>query len=113
MCVWEGWVDGVALSRTCDSELCVCVCVLDPEPLPSPLACRPALPAAQGYGLTYILMFTRLRLGLHKHAKEGLLCLLESCTGDEYARVGGPGWACGGGCGGGWLRGIRLWCAVL
>lgn len=34
-------------------------------------------------------MFARLRLGLHKHGKEGLLCLLESCTADEYDRVSG------------------------
>ncbi|KAL4421350.1 hypothetical protein ABPG75_010641 [Micractinium tetrahymenae] len=40
-----------------------------------------------GYGLTWILMFARLRTGLHKHGKEGLLCLLESCTGDEYDKV--------------------------
>lgn len=32
-------------------------------------------------------MFARLRTGLHKHAKEGLLCLLESCTGEEYDKV--------------------------
>lgn len=41
----------------------------------------------QGYGLTYVLMFARIRLGLHKHAKEGLACLLESCTQREYERV--------------------------
>jgi hypothetical protein len=41
----------------------------------------------QGYGLTYVLMYMHLRLGLHKHAKEGLLCLLESCTGNEAAKV--------------------------
>ncbi|KAL4424856.1 hypothetical protein ABPG77_011106 [Micractinium sp. CCAP 211/92] len=40
-----------------------------------------------GYGLTWLLMFARLRTGLHKHGKEGLLCLLESCTGDEYDKV--------------------------
>lgn len=43
---------------------------------------------SQGYGLTYVLMFARIRLGLHKHAKEGLTCLLESCTQREYERVG-------------------------
>ena len=41
----------------------------------------------QGYGLTYVLMASYLRTGLHKHAKEGLLCLLESCTQREFERV--------------------------
>lgn len=36
-------------------------------------------------------MFARIRLGLHKHAKEGLTCLLESCTQQEYERVGASG----------------------
>ena len=54
-------------------------------PLPTCLPSSP--PPLQGYGLTYVLMYMRLRLGLHKHAKEGLLCLLESCTADEAAKV--------------------------
>lgn len=32
-------------------------------------------------------MLLRLRVELHKHAREGLLCLLESCTAEEYDRV--------------------------
>jgi hypothetical protein len=52
-----------------------------PPPPPSPLS------SPQGYGLTYLLQLTRLRLGLHKHAKEGLLCLLESCTRREFEGV--------------------------
>lgn len=42
---------------------------------------------------------TRLRTGLHKHGKEGLLCLLESCTGDEYDKVNL-----------GAARGVGAWC---
>lgn len=45
----------------------------------------------QGYGLTYVLQLTRLRTGLHKHGKEGLLCLLESCIAGEYDKVRLPG----------------------
>ena len=41
----------------------------------------------RGYGATWILMATRLRLGLHKHAKEGLACLFESCTAPELEAV--------------------------
>lgn len=56
-------------------------------------ACQCQVPCSiillQGYGLTYVLMFARIRLGLHKHAKEGLACLLESCTQREYERVSG------------------------
>lgn len=39
-------------------------------------------------------MFARLRTGLHKHGKEGLLCLLESCTAVEYEAVRGGCWPC-------------------
>lgn len=64
------------------SNLCVaCMVELSPSILPLFLC-------SQGYGLTYVLMFARIRLGLHKHAKEGLTCLLESCTQREYDRVG-------------------------
>ncbi|GAB4816915.1 hypothetical protein N2152v2_003961 [Parachlorella kessleri] len=41
----------------------------------------------RGYGLTWVLMLLRIRIGLHKFAKEGLLCLLESCTQEEYRQV--------------------------
>eukprot|EP00887_Chlorella_sp_A99_P004784 scaffold4.g4784.t1 len=44
-------------------------------------------PSLRGYGLTYLAMALRLRVGLHKHAKEGLLCLLESCTAEEREAV--------------------------
>ena len=40
-----------------------------------------------GWGLTYVLMRQRLRLGLHKFAKEGLCCVAESCTAKEYQQV--------------------------
>jgi hypothetical protein len=40
-----------------------------------------------GYGATWLLMNARLRVGLHKFAKEGLLCLLESCTKDELEQA--------------------------
>ena len=42
---------------------------------------------AAGYGLTFVLMLNRIRFGLHKFAKEGLLCLLESCTAKEVDQV--------------------------
>lgn len=32
----------------------------------------------------------RLRIGLHKFAKEGLLCVLESCNKEEFDLVSGP-----------------------
>lgn len=44
-------------------------------------------PALYGYGLTYLLQMLRLRRGLHKHAKEGMLCLLESCTAEEVKKI--------------------------
>lgn len=44
-------------------------------------------PAMRGYGATYLAQATGLRRGLHKHAKENLLCLLESCTEAEVAAV--------------------------
>lgn len=58
-------------------------------PLPSKLElakffCGPSL---WGWGLTYVLMAARVRMGLHKHAREGLVCLLESCTLGEYEAV--------------------------
>lgn len=40
-----------------------------------------------GYGLTFVLLRARLRAGLHKFAKEGLACLLESCTAAEAQAV--------------------------
>jgi hypothetical protein len=40
-----------------------------------------------GWGLTYVLMRQRLRVGLHKFAKEGLCCVAESCTANEYQQV--------------------------
>jgi hypothetical protein len=43
---------------------------------------------AAGYGLTFVLMQNRIRFGLHKFAKEGLVCLLESCTAKEAEQVG-------------------------
>jgi len=49
----------------------------------------------RGYGATFIAQAVSIRRGLHKHAKEGLLCLLESCTVDEvraiYKAQGGRG----------------------
>ena len=42
---------------------------------------------AAGYGLTFVLMQNRIRFGLHKFAKEGLVCLLESCTAKEAEQV--------------------------
>ena len=47
------------------------------------------------------LQLLRVRIGLHKFAKEGLLCLLESCTQEEYRQVGGPQGGTGGRGGGG------------
>ena len=44
-------------------------------------------PALYGFGLTYVMQLLSLRRGLHKHAKEGLVCLLESCDEQEYRRV--------------------------
>jgi hypothetical protein len=44
-------------------------------------------PALYGYGLTYVVQIVGLRRGLHKHAKEGLLCLFESCTASEVKKV--------------------------
>lgn len=44
-----------------------------------------------GYGLTFVLMANRIRFGLHKFAKEGLACLLESCTAKEVEQVGPAG----------------------
>ena len=53
-----------------------------------------ASPPLYGWGLTYLLQASRLRTGLHKHAKEGVVCLLESCAKDDAAVVvgalGGP-----------------------
>lgn len=40
-----------------------------------------------GYGLTFVLSRARARVGLHKFAKEALLCLLESCTAAEAKQV--------------------------
>jgi len=52
-------------------------------------------PNMRGYGATFIAQAVSIRRGLHKHAKEGLLCLLESCTADEvgaiYEAQGGRG----------------------
>lgn len=39
-----------------------------------------ASPDLYGHGVTYVLMARGVRAGLHKFAKEGLCCLLESCT---------------------------------
>jgi hypothetical protein len=44
-------------------------------------------PALYGWGLTYVLQRLRLRVGLHKFAKEGLACLVESCTADDLPAV--------------------------
>lgn len=83
---------GLELAHSrCSKQLRVRGCWLALS-LPLALCCEyvPASVArTQGYGLTYVLMFARIRLGLHKHAKEGLACLLESCTQREYERVGG------------------------
>ena len=46
-----------------------------------------ASPPLYGWGLTYLLQASRLRVGLHKHAKEGVACLLESCGADDAAAV--------------------------
>ena len=46
-----------------------------------------ASPALYGQGLTYILMARGVRAGLHKFAKEGLCCVLESCTAAEAGGV--------------------------
>ena len=35
-------------------------------------------------------MQNRIRFGLHKFAKEGLVCLLESCTSKEAEQVSPP-----------------------
>jgi hypothetical protein len=44
-------------------------------------------PGMRGYGATYIAQAASIRRGLHKHAKEGLCCLLESCTVDEVNAI--------------------------
>jgi hypothetical protein len=44
-------------------------------------------PAMRSFGATYIAQAASIRRGLHKHAKEGLLCLLESCTADEVSSI--------------------------
>ena len=44
-------------------------------------------PTMRGYGATYVAQATGLRRGLHKHAKEGLMCVLESCTKPEFDSV--------------------------
>ncbi len=41
----------------------------------------------RGYGVTFIAQAVGIRRGLHKHAKEGVLCLLESCTADEVNSI--------------------------
>lgn len=40
-----------------------------------------------GHGVTYVLMSRGVRKGLHKFAKEGICCLLESCTQREADAV--------------------------
>ncbi|KAG7667612.1 hypothetical protein Ndes2437B_g07624 [Nannochloris sp. 'desiccata'] len=66
-------------------------------PLPKKLELADFLvgPNMRGYGATFIAQAVSIRRGLHKHAKEGLLCLLESCTADEvraiYEAQGGRG----------------------
>lgn len=58
---------------------------------------------AAGYGLTFVLMQNRIRFGLHKFAKEGLVCLLESCTAKEAEQVNTNTQ----------LKGCIAWCCVL
>lgn len=54
---------------------------------PSCATCELYVFACTGYGLTFVLMANRVRFGLHKFAKEGLVCLLESCTAKEVEQV--------------------------
>ena len=44
-------------------------------------------PDLYGWGLTYVLMVRGVRAGWHKFAKEGIACLLESCTAAEADAV--------------------------
>jgi len=58
------------------------------------LAAWLASPALYGWGVTYMFQERGWRAGLHKHAKEGIACLLESCDAAGAAAVvaalGGP-----------------------
>lgn len=43
--------------------------------------------ACYGFGVTYFYQKTGLRKSIHKYAKEGLMCLLESCTEIEFDKI--------------------------